>query len=455
MSGGNNSSEIESAKVLNSKMIDGPESKPPKLAGSFKRLALLFGGIIILSLISSLIYFMFLKPEPPVPTPEPEPKPVTTSIEIKGDNEIAKLNYGLDYFVDVSGENYLVSIVKSPKRVIYNGEEVYRGEDLVASFLSANGKYWAIQTTRDEQRIKRDENTKIEQSTVVQVATFTVNNQEWGQKDNSRLLGVSDSGAPQYVHKTGKQTPSQYGEALEEEVVFAGESERFKTDYGVVSYRFSGDASDWLITTKNPSTKEVYDFFVNGAKKDSLDARILKRASIDNAGNYLLAFCKEGSEFTGVGLIGRDCQISVNGNTRTTISGTVYLASNLGLNETYAGIDRELRQGFSKNSRVDLILEHRKDMDEDPNTILGVYLNETGTKYAVVTSRQIKEIASRTDTPQPNQERTRVNLSINAEVIDNSIMKPSLFAFGTGEDAETLFIYELPLGNEGTSPDEQ
>jgi hypothetical protein len=439
MSVGNSFSELESAKSLNREMINGPDSKRPKLNGTFRRLGLIFSGIIILSLISSLVYFLVLKPEPEAPVAQPEPKPVTTSIKIEGDEQLSSLVYGVDYFVDTSGSNYLVSVVKTPKKVFYNGEKVYEGEDLTASYLSANGKYWAVQTTRDEQRTKRDENTKIVQNTVVQVATFTINEQEWGQKDNARLVGVSDSGMPQFIQKTGKQTPSQYGEALEEEIVFFGENERFKTDYGIVEYKFSGNGDDWLATTNNPSTKEVLDFFVNGFKQESLDARILKRISIDAEGNFLLAFCKEDSEFSGVGLIGKDCQISVNGKTRTTISGTVYLANELGLNETYAGVDRELRQGFSKNSRVDLALEHRKDMDEDPATILGAYLNESGTKYAVITSRVVD------DGPSTN---LRINLTINAEVVENNINKPSLFAFGSGDDDQTLFIYELPSRKE-------
>jgi hypothetical protein len=446
MIGGNNSSDIDSGKNLNSEMINGPKNEQPKAEGALKRLGLIFAGIVVLSLISSLIYFMFFNAEPPAPAPATEPKPITTSVVIEGDAELKELKYGSDYSVQVAGPNYLVNVTTTPKRVFYNGEEVYRGEDVVSAYLSSNGKYWAVHTTRQEQRTKRDENTKIVQTTTVDVATIKVNGQDWGEKDNSILLGISDSGAPQLVQRTGKQTPSQYGQALEEEIVFSGESERFKTSYGLVSYKFSADGSDWLATTKNPSTQEVVDFFVNGAKKESLDARILKRVSIDEEGNYLLAFCKENSELIGAGLIGKDCQISVNGKTRTTISGTVYLADRLGLQETYAGIDRELRQGFSKNNRVDLALEHRKDMDEYPETILGAYINPRGDKYAVTTSRIIKSTATRPD----EEPSLRVNLSINAEVIENKITRPSLFAFGTGEDEPTLFIYELPFKEDST-----
>lgn len=422
---------VAEARKLNDAMINGEPTPPPDHSGALKRVVALFFGLFALAIFSAGLYWIFFKPEPAKPAPAPAPKPTTTSIKIEGDKDLSSLTYGVDYSVSTSGSNYLVNVYKSPKRVIYNGKEVYRGEDINAVVLSENGKYWAIQTNRQEMRSKRDENTKIVQDTEVSVATLTVNGQKWGERDNSRLVGLTDNGAPSFITKTGKQTPSQYGEALSEEILYIGEAEKFKTSYGVVGYDMSGDGANWLVTTANPSTKEVYDFFVNNTKKDSLDARILERVNIDSEGNYLLAFCQQPSDALGVGLIGKDCQISVNGKTRTTISGTVYLAGRLGLSEVYAGIDRELKQSFSKNSRTDLILEHRKDMDEDPNTVLGVYLNEPGDKYAVTTIRSVAG-------------KIRVNLSINSELIENTVSSDSLFGFGDGDDAATLFIYELP-----------
>lgn len=427
------SSDLQAGKQFNQEMINGVSQTPPSLSPKpqLKRLLAILGGLAILSLLSVVVYYMFLKPEPPTPPPPPEPKPVTTSVEIKADEELYSLQYGVDYGIEVSGKNYLVEVYKSPKRVIYNGKEVYRGEDLKGAILSANGQHWATETVRDEQRTKRDENTKILQTTTVQVSTITIDGTKWGEKDNANLIGLNDGAVPEYLIRTGKQTPSQYGDALNEEVVYNGETERLKTSYGVVSYGSSADGNSWYATTNNPSTKEVFDFFVNGSKKDSLDARILSRVSIDKDGNYLLAFCKEQTVSIGVGNIGKDCQISVNGNTRTTISGTVHLARVLGTGETYAGLDKELRQSFIKNKREDLNLEHRKDLDEDQNTTLEVYLNESANKFAIVTSRKIDE-------------KIRINLTINSQIIENKIEEASLFAFGTGEDATTLFIYDIP-----------
>jgi hypothetical protein len=365
---------------------------------------------------------------------------VTSSVKITGDKELTTLNYGADYTIEVANSSYLVQVNRPPKRLFYNGKEVYRGEDLTSSALSADGKHWVVQTNRQEQRSKRDENTKILQNTMVDVSTYTVDGNKWGERDNARLVAINNAGKPNFIQKTGKQTPSQYGDALDEEVIYSGDDKRFETSYGVLSYQMSGDGSNWLTTTKNPSTRDVYDFFVNGTKKDSLDARIIKKISIDEDGNYMLAFCKETANFGGVGLIGKDCQISVNGKTRTTISGTVYLADVLGKKETYAGIDRELKQSFSKNARLDLILEHRKDMEEDPATILGVYLNQTGDKYAITTSRMVKT----TKNDGTIDVSYRLYLSINSEFIENDINSPSILKFGSGDEDRTLFIYEIP-----------
>lgn len=434
MDGGNKPDSLDvvsESRRLNDEMINGVPEPKPDHSGTIKRVVLIFVGLLVISILLAVSYVMLFKPDPAPPAPAPEPKPVTTSVKIEGDEELSKLAYGTDYSVSASGKDYLVSVWKSPKRVIYNGKEVYRGEDLVNSTLSENGQKWAIETVRDEVRSKRDENTKIVQNTNVRVSTLTVNGQKWGEKDNSSLLRVTDSGAPVILLQTGKQTPSQYGEALDEEVIYIGNNEKFKTSYGVVSFDMSGDGSDWLATTANPSTKEVVDFFVNNTKKESLDTRILKRIDIDDEGNYLLGFCQQSADVSGTGILGKDCQISVNSKTRTTISGTVYMANTLGAKETYAGIDRELKQGFVKNIRSDLALEHRKDMDEDPETVLGVYLNNTGDKYAVTSTRNIDS-------------KVRVNLSINGDVIENTVSSSSLFGFGSGEDASTLFIYELP-----------
>lgn len=435
MDGGNKSDSLDivsESHKLNDALINGEPEKAPNHRGSAKRLALIFVGLFVVSILLAVSYVSLFKPGPVKPTPAPAPKPAISYVKIEGDKDLNSLTYGTDYSVAVSGKNYLAAISKSPKRVIYNGKEVYRGEDLVSSALSENGKYWVVETVRNEVRSKRDENTKIVQDTNVKVSTLTVNGQKWGEKDNSSLLQITDGGAPVILTSTGKQTPSQYGEALSEEVVYFGDAEKFKTSYGVADFGMSGDGANWFATTVSPNTKEVVDFFVNNTKKESLDTRILKRIDIDSEGNYLLGFCQQPSEVsTGVGLLGKDCQISVNSKTRTTISGTVYMANALGANETYAGIDKELKQGFVKNNRSDLALEHRKDMDEDSATTLGVYLNSTGDKYAVTTTRKVEG-------------KVRVNLSINGQVIDNTVSSDSLFNFGAGDDSATLFIYELP-----------
>lgn len=422
---------VAEARRVNDAMINGEPTPPPDHKGTGKRLLAIFGLIIGLAVLSSLVYWVFFRLEPAKPAPAAAPKPTTSYVKIEGDSELARLSYGVDYSVEFSGGNYLVEVVKSPKRLIYNGTEVYRGEDIAYSSLSESGKYWALETRRQETRSKRDEATKIVQNTVVSVSSFNINGQAWGEKDNAELLEVTDNGAPVILSKSGKQTPSQYGEALNEESIYFGESEKFKTSYGVINFEMSGDGANWLVTTANPSTKEVYDFFVKNTKKDSLDARILRRLAIDSRGNYLLAFCQQPSDAPGVGILGKDCQISVNGKTRTTISGSVYLAAELGSGEVYAGVDRELKQSFLKNSRSELILEHSKDLDEEVKTALGVYLNENGNKYAITTTRVLDG-------------KTRVNLSINSEAVSNTVIGPSLFGFGNGDDSATLFIYELP-----------
>lgn len=419
-----------------------PDAPPPSAKENLKKVGLILGVMILLSGVGSLVYFAFFRSEPVIPTPkEEEPKPALSLVKMKGDEEVKSLVYGADYKAQVGNGNYLIEVTKTPKRLIYNGKEVYRGEDLVTAALSPDGKKWAYQTTRSEERTKRDENTKLLQTTVVNVATYVVDGQKWGEKDNARLLSLDKEGVPTYIQQTGKQTPSQYGESLEEEVIYNGEEKRFQTSYGVVAYSASSNNENWFVTTKNPSTKDIYDFYVNGVKKDNLDARILKKISVDNKGNYLVGFCQQPSEITsGAGLIGKDCQISVNGKTRTTISGTVYLADVLGDKETYAGIDRELKQSFNKNARLDLIVEHRKDMDEDAATELGIYLNESGDKYALTTSRMV----TTTKNDGTLETNYRLYLSINSELTQNEVNAPSLLKFGIGEDAPTLFIYELP-----------
>ncbi|HRV76363.1 MAG: hypothetical protein H6799_02335 [Candidatus Nomurabacteria bacterium] len=422
---------IAESHRLNDQMINGDPEKKPNNKDSLKRVFYIFVGLFIASLLATLVYIILLKPEPAKPAPTPEPKPLISLLKIEGDEELKNLVYGSDYSVSTSGKNYLVSVNKVPKRLIYNGKEVYRGDDLVNSNLSKDGKHWALETVRDEVRSKRDENTKIVQNTNVRVSTIYINGQKWGEKDDSRLLAVTNSGAPVILSKTGKQTPSQYGEALSEEIIYFGATEKFKTSYGVVNFLMNSDGSNWLVTTANPSTKEAVDLFVNNTKKESLDARILKRLSIDDQGNYLVGFCKDNVNSTGVGVIGKDCQVSVNGKTRTSISGTVYLAQTLGSLETYAGVDRELKQSFIKNIRTDLALEHRKDIDDDPETMLGVYLNGRGDKFAVTSTRVINN-------------RIKVSISINGEIIENKIFSASLFGFGVDENEATLFIYELP-----------
>lgn len=433
--------DIVAGTEFNKPIISGPENEPPQTKAILKKVGIIIVLVLVLSGLGTLVYSAFFKKDPLPPPPPPEPKPVTTSIEIKGDKELASLKYGEDYTVQVANSSYLVQVVRPPRRLFYNGQEVYRGEDLTSAVLSADGKHWAMQTNRQEQRTKRDENTKILQNVLVNVSTYTVDGQKWGERDEARLAAITNSAEPNFIQRTGKQTPSQYGVPLEEEVIYSGENKKFETSYNVLSYQMSDDGSNWLATTSNPSTKDVYDFFVNGVKKDSLDARIIKKISIDEDGNYLLGFCQQSSEFTGVGLIGKDCQISVNGKTRTTISGTVYLADVLGAKETYAGIDRELRQSFSKNARLDLILEHRKDMEEDAATVLGVYLNQSGDKYALTTSRTVQTTLN--DGTKENA--YRLYLSINSEFIENDVKSPSLLKFGTGEEDETLFIYKIPV----------
>ena len=437
----NHQNEVVAGTQFNKPIISGPENEPPQTKAVLKKVGIIIGVVLVLSILGTLLYSAFFKKDPAPPPAPPAPKPVTTSVEIKGDKELNSLKYGDDYSIQVANSSYLVQVVRPPKRLFYNGQEVYRGEDLSTAVISADGKHWAVQTNRQEQRSKRDENTKILQNTLVDVSTFTVDGQKWGERDNARLVGITNSGEPNFIQKTGKQTPSQYGVALEEEVIYSGDNKRFETSYGVLSYQMSDDGSDWLATTRNPSTKDVYDFFVNGVKKDSLDARIIKKISIDQDGNYLLGFCQQPSDLGGVGLIGKDCQISVNGKTRTTISGTVYLADVLGEKETYAGIDRELKQSFSKNARLDLILEHRKDMEEDVATVLGVYLNQSGDKYAITTARTVET----TQNDGTKKSGFRLYLSINSEFIENDVDSPSILKFGSGDEDETLFIYKIPV----------
>ncbi len=432
--------QIKEGMKVSKPIYSVPDAPPPSAKENLKRVGLILGVIILLSGVGSLIYFAMFQPEPAMPIDPPKPKPTLTSIRISGDEELKNLKYLEDYKVATGNGNYLVEVVKTPKRLIYNGKEVYRGEDLVSGSLSPDGKKWAYETTRKEERTKRDENTKLLQTTIVDVATYTVDGQKWGERDNASLLGVSNDGAPTFLQSTGKQTPSQYGEPLNEQILYSGEEKRFQTSYGVISYVPSNNNKNWLVTTKNPSTKDVYDFYVSGSKKDNLDARIIKEVNVDDEGNYLVAFCQENSTSIGVGLIGKDCQISVNGKTRTTISGTVYLASVLGVKETYAGIDKELKQSFSKNARLDLIVEHRKDMDEDGAAELGVYLNETGDKYALTTSRMV----TTTLNDGTQETKYRLYLSINSELIENEVNSPSLLDFGIGEDSPTLFVYGLP-----------
>ncbi len=422
---------VAESHKLNDEMINGAPEKAPNHRESAKRLVLIFLGIFVVAVLLSLFYVALFKPESTKPTPTPQSKPSTTYIKIEGDAALSTLKYGVDYTVATSGKNYLVSIKKSPKRVIYDGKEVYRGDDLADTTLSSDGNKWAVETVRTDVRSKRDENTKILQNTNVKVSTFIINGQKWGEKDNSKLLKVTNDGAPVILTDTGKQTPSQYGDSLSEQVIYFGSSEKFKTSYGVADFSMSGDGSNWFATTNSPNTKDIVDFFVNNTRKESLDTRILKRISIDNEGNYLLAFCQQAPDGIGDGILGKDCQISVNSKTRTTISGTVYLADTLGSTETYAGVDKELKQGFVKNIRSDLALEHRKDMEEDPNTYLGVYLNNTGDKYAVTTARNVAG-------------KRKVNLTINGKLIDNTINSGSLYGFGAGDDSATLFIYQLP-----------
>ncbi|MDQ5913504.1 MAG: hypothetical protein QG623_122 [Patescibacteria group bacterium] len=440
--------DLAAGTQFNQPIISGPENKPPQTKAIAKRVGLILVVVLILSGLGTVIYSAFFKKDPAPPPPPPPPKPVLTSIEIKGDQELKSLKYGDDYTVQVANSSYLVQVIRPPKRLFYNGKEVYRGEDLTSAVLSSDGKHWALQTNRQEQRSKRDENTKILQNTMVDVSTFLVDGQKWGERDVARLVDITNSGEPNFIQRTGKQTPSQYGLPLEEEVIYSGESKKFETSYGILSYQMSDDGSDWLATTANPSTKDVFDFFVNGVKKDSLDARIIKKISIDEDGNYLLGFCQQNADFGGVGLIGKDCQISVNGKTRTTIAGTVYLADVLGAKETYAGIDRELRQSFSKNSRLDLILEHRKDMEEDIATVLGIYLNQSGDKYALTTSRMVET----TKNDGTKEVAYRLYLSINSEFIENDVDSPSLIKFGSGEEDETLFIYEIPKPDPVVTP---
>jgi len=426
--------------AMHNPVINGPAQEPTDYKAIAKKVAIIIAAVLILSGIGTGIYYAFFRKEPAPPPTPPAPKPVTSSVKITGDKELTALKYGDDYTIEVANSSYLVQVNRPPKRLFYNGKEVYRGEDMTSSALSADGKHWVVQTNRQEQRSKRDENTKILQNTLVNVSTYNVDGQKWGERDNSRLVAINNDGKPNFIQKTGKQTPSQYGDALDEEVIYSGEEKRFENSYGILGYQMSGDGANWLVTTKNPSTKDVYDFFVNGTKKDSLDARIIKKISIDEAGNYMLGFCKATADFGGVGLIGKDCQISVNGKTRTTISGTVYLADVLGDKETYSGIDRELKQSFSKNNRLDLILEHRKDMEEDPATVLGVYLNQTGDKYAVTTSRMVKT----TKNDGTIEVNYRLYLSINSEFIENDVKSASILKFGTGDEDRTLFIYEIP-----------
>jgi hypothetical protein len=432
--------EINAGIHANKPIMSVPDSPPPQVGDVLKRFGVIIIGVLVLSAIGTLL-FMVMNKKTPLLAPEPEKKkPVLSSVKMTGDQELKALVYQQDYTVQVSASNYLIHVVSTPKRLIYNGKEVYRGEDLIRSTLSADGKHYAYEITRKEQRTKRDENTKILQDTIVDVGTYVIDGNKWGEKDNSRLVGLTNDASPNYIQSTGKQTPSQFGEPLNEEVIYNGEDKRFQTSYGVLRYEMSDDGKNWLTTTRNPSTRDVNDFYVNGAKQDSLDARILKRLTIDQDGNYLIALCQQPSDLPGVGMIGQDCQISVNGKTRTTISGSVYLAEKLGQKETYAGIDRELRQSFSKNARLDLILEHRKDMDEDAATVLGAYLNQSGDKYAMTTARYVT--ITKNDGTQ--EVIYRVYLSINSELIENQINAPSLLKFGTGDDDETLFIYELP-----------
>lgn len=416
---------VDQSHKVNDDLINGPgvASPPGWHKDNLKRLIAVLVFLLVSSLLLSLIYFAFFRQAPSNNRQTVEPKPDVSYVNITSDKDLSDLKYGVDYSVALSGKNYLVNVSKTPKRVVYNGAEVYRGEDVVKASLSGDGSHWAIETSRDEIRSKVDENTKITQKTNVKVSTFIVNGQKWGEKDGANLVAVTNSGKPVFISSTGKQTPSQYGESLSEEVVYFGSEEKFRTGYGVISFVLSFDDSTWLATTKSPNTKELIDLFVNNSKKASLDGRLLKTLAINSSGDYLSTYCQSGDD-TGRGLVGSNCEISVNGKTRTTISGSMFIASTFAVDQTYAGVDNSLGQIFLKNNRTDLSSSQKGD-------IIGVYLNNDGNKYAIISS--FKDGA-----------RVKLAITINNELVEDTASLDSLFKFGVNSDSPTLFVYNLP-----------
>jgi hypothetical protein len=437
-----NLEQAQSGIAANQDIIAGSPQLPPKPPSVRPRLTSLLILIIVLATLSVGIYYAFLKKDPPPPPTPPAPKPTTITNQIKLDDDLLALTYGTDYSILYADGHYLINVTKSPKRVVYDGSEVYKGEDIGSVWLSPNGQHWAIQTNRQERRSARDDNTKIVQDTLVDVATFTVDSEKLKDQDRATLRGITNSKQLIWTQKTGKETPSQYGEALPEEDLFIGDAKKFTSQYGIVSVGLSPAEKNWFALTKSPNTKELLDFYINADRKDPLDARILKDVSIDDSGSYIIALCQNPSDYPGSTAIGKDCQVGVNGKTRTTIAGNVYLAISYGQNsESYAGIDRDLGQEFLRNQRTDLIVEQRKDLQEDPKTTLGVYVNEDGTKMATTSTRTIEELSSDGKT---KTKKIRTNLSINHSLTDNNIATQSFFDFGSGEYKDTLFIYTLP-----------
>jgi hypothetical protein len=90
-----------------------------KLEKPIKKVVMIISGIIITSLLATLVYLALFSKPPTIPTPVATPKPVTATIKLRGE-ELGALKYGTDYFVDVSGRNYLITVLSAPKRLIYN-----------------------------------------------------------------------------------------------------------------------------------------------------------------------------------------------------------------------------------------------------------------------------------------------------------------------------------------------
>ncbi len=421
--------------------VGSPDLPPKTEPGTKKRILSLVILLTVLAAIITAILMVVNRKPAPVPAPAPTPKPTTLNINIEGPSDLAKLKFGIDYFMETANGHYLLAVTKSPKKIYYDGKEIYAGEDIKSWRISPDGKSWMVETTRREIRSIRDEATKIVQDTEVEVSKFNLSGNGQLEGINARPLTLLNDAKLYWVQKTGRQTPSQYGEALPEEELYLAGEKKFSSAYGILSLGTSPNQQNFYLTANNPNTKEKLDFYINTEQKDPLDARILQNIILDDQKNYMLVFCQTPNPISEFEPSGKDCQVDINGKARTTISGTVYVASGLAQEQAYFGLDRDLKQSFLKNVRSDLPLEHSQDLSQDPATKLKVLINDSGSKNAVISSRIVDEVAADrvTITKKP-----QYNISINSQLVENTLNTHSFFQFGFGDDQVTLFIYTLP-----------